>query len=162
MRVRVEKKTAQKNSLVKNNKKVDWLRLDKKCSPSHGQNGQLVHWWVLVHSGLISSEPNWNCLLHPWQLAWLSLILFHHSRYVLYHVFSLVISVPTLFLCPPNKWGEPLESGILSRASHELLLFNLDIQLNQPDQFHVLKVLKRRKNYVYFICVIYLCDMCCI
>jgi hypothetical protein len=24
----------------------------KKCSPFHGQNGQLVHWWVLlVHSG---------------------------------------------------------------------------------------------------------------
>jgi hypothetical protein len=24
----------------------------KKRSPSYGQNGQLVHWWVLVHSGL--------------------------------------------------------------------------------------------------------------
>jgi hypothetical protein len=23
----------------------------EKCSPSHGQNGQLVHWWVLVHFG---------------------------------------------------------------------------------------------------------------
>jgi len=23
----------------------------KKCSASHGQNNQLVHWWVLVHSG---------------------------------------------------------------------------------------------------------------
>jgi hypothetical protein len=23
----------------------------KKRSPSYGQNGQLVHWWVLVHSG---------------------------------------------------------------------------------------------------------------
>ncbi len=23
----------------------------KKCSPSHGQNGHLLRWWVLVHSG---------------------------------------------------------------------------------------------------------------
>jgi hypothetical protein len=23
----------------------------KKRSPSIGQNGQLVHWWLLVHSG---------------------------------------------------------------------------------------------------------------
>jgi len=22
----------------------------KKCNPSHGQNGQLVHWWVLAHA----------------------------------------------------------------------------------------------------------------
>jgi len=30
----------------------------KKCNPSHGQNGQLVHWWVLVHSGRKSQETN--------------------------------------------------------------------------------------------------------
>jgi len=29
----------------------------KKCSPFHGQNGQLVHWSVLVHSGRAKSEP---------------------------------------------------------------------------------------------------------
>jgi hypothetical protein len=23
----------------------------KKYSPSYKQNGQLVHWWVLIHSG---------------------------------------------------------------------------------------------------------------
>jgi hypothetical protein len=23
----------------------------KKCKASSGQNGQLVHWWLLVHSG---------------------------------------------------------------------------------------------------------------
>jgi len=28
----------------------------KKCRPSSGQNGQLVHWWLLVHSGP-SSRP---------------------------------------------------------------------------------------------------------
>jgi hypothetical protein len=27
-----------------------WRRM-KKRSPSSGQNGQLVHWWLLVHSG---------------------------------------------------------------------------------------------------------------
>jgi len=26
----------------------NWM---KKRSPSYGQNGQLVHWWLLVHSG---------------------------------------------------------------------------------------------------------------
>jgi len=28
----------------------------KKCSPSYGQNIQLVHWWVLVHSDPFSLE----------------------------------------------------------------------------------------------------------
>jgi hypothetical protein len=33
----------------------------KKCSPFHGQNGQLVHWWVLVHSGREKVDVwNWN------------------------------------------------------------------------------------------------------
>ncbi len=27
-----------------------WRRM-KKCNPSSGQNGQLVHWWLLIHSG---------------------------------------------------------------------------------------------------------------
>jgi len=31
-----------------------WRRM-KKCSPSSGQTGQLVHWWLLVHSGLENS-----------------------------------------------------------------------------------------------------------
>jgi hypothetical protein len=26
-----------------------WRQM-KKCTPSSGQNGQLVHWWLLVHS----------------------------------------------------------------------------------------------------------------
>jgi len=137
------------------------LRLDQKMQP--------IPWTEWPTGALVGAGALWPNILRTklklpstWQLAQLPLILFNHSRYGLYHVFSLVISVPTLFLCPPTKWGEPLQSGILSCASHELLLFNLDIQLNQPDQFHVLKVLKRRKNYVYFICVINLCDMCCI
>jgi hypothetical protein len=38
-----------------NKKKKDcdepiWCRM-KKRSPSSGQNGELVHWWVLVHFG---------------------------------------------------------------------------------------------------------------
>jgi hypothetical protein len=28
-----------------------YLTSNEKCSPSSGQNGQLVHWWLLVHSG---------------------------------------------------------------------------------------------------------------
>jgi hypothetical protein len=28
----------------------------KKCKASSGQNGQLVHWWLLVHSGPFSVD----------------------------------------------------------------------------------------------------------
>jgi hypothetical protein len=28
----------------------------KKRNPSSGQNGQLVHWWLLIHSGQL--EPS--------------------------------------------------------------------------------------------------------
>jgi len=35
----------------------------KKCSPSSGQNDQLVHWWLLVHSNLIFSFHNKTPLL---------------------------------------------------------------------------------------------------
>jgi hypothetical protein len=34
-----------------------WCRM-KKRSPSSGENGQLVHWWLLVHSAQISVLPN--------------------------------------------------------------------------------------------------------
>jgi hypothetical protein len=30
----------------------------KKCKASSGQNGQLVHWWLLVHSGRLYQVPN--------------------------------------------------------------------------------------------------------
>jgi hypothetical protein len=32
----------------------------KKHSPSSGQNGQLVHWWLLVHSSP-HAEHRWGC-----------------------------------------------------------------------------------------------------
>jgi hypothetical protein len=34
-----------------------WGRM-KKRSPSSGQNGQLVHWWLLVHSGQEKQAPD--------------------------------------------------------------------------------------------------------
>jgi hypothetical protein len=59
-KVRVEKKNSHKIKRVKGQQpnKVDWynVRLTrvknrmKKHNPSYGQNGQLVHWWELVHS----------------------------------------------------------------------------------------------------------------
>jgi hypothetical protein len=30
----------------------------KKCKASSGQNGQLVHWWLLVHSGLVRQQTH--------------------------------------------------------------------------------------------------------
>jgi len=47
-------KPKQKTTVVSSKKK--WTVMDpiwhrmKKRSPSSGQNGQLVHWWLLVHS----------------------------------------------------------------------------------------------------------------
>jgi hypothetical protein len=43
-----EKKKTHKSETKKKWTNWGWM---KKCSPSHGQNGQLVHWWVLAHSG---------------------------------------------------------------------------------------------------------------
>jgi hypothetical protein len=30
----------------------------KKCSPFRGQNNQLVHWWLLVHSSPLNPQSN--------------------------------------------------------------------------------------------------------
>jgi len=40
----------------------------KKCNPSHGQNGQLVHWWVLWYNvGLTQGqEPDEEMQPIPW------------------------------------------------------------------------------------------------
>jgi len=42
--------------MVSNKKKSTVMspirRRMKKHNPSSGQNGQLVHWWLLIHSGL--------------------------------------------------------------------------------------------------------------
>jgi hypothetical protein len=34
-----------------------WRRM-KKRNPSSGQNGQLVHWWLLIHSGRLGDPAN--------------------------------------------------------------------------------------------------------
>jgi len=56
--VKVGKKTS-KNQNSTTHKGLLWYNVGltqgqngmKKRSPSYGQNGQLVYWWVLVHSG---------------------------------------------------------------------------------------------------------------
>jgi hypothetical protein len=30
----------------------------KKRNPSGGQNGQLVHWWLLIHSGQVNTAQS--------------------------------------------------------------------------------------------------------
>jgi hypothetical protein len=53
-----QEQTPKKKSTVISNAKK-WTVMSpvccriKKRSPSKGQNGQLVHWWLLIHSGLI-------------------------------------------------------------------------------------------------------------
>jgi hypothetical protein len=49
-----ELKKKKKSTVVSSKKKWTvmnpiWRQM-KKCTPSSGQNGQLVHWWLLVHS----------------------------------------------------------------------------------------------------------------
>ncbi len=34
----------------------------KKPSPSNGQNRELVHWWLLVHSGHNKDDGDYKCL----------------------------------------------------------------------------------------------------
>jgi len=41
-----------------------WCRM-KKHSPSNGQNDQLVHWWLLVHSGC---DLGWGSMLQNGQM----------------------------------------------------------------------------------------------
>ncbi len=45
----------KKSTMVSSKKKWTVMnpirRRMKKCKVSSGQNGQLVHWWLLVHSG---------------------------------------------------------------------------------------------------------------
>jgi len=48
--------------LVSNKKKLTvmspiWRRM-KKRNPANGQNGQLVHWWLLIHSGHSHGRPD--------------------------------------------------------------------------------------------------------
>ncbi len=45
----------------------------KKRNPSDGQNGELVEWWVLVHSGptllILHIGGPWDPLLVPFSLG---------------------------------------------------------------------------------------------
>jgi hypothetical protein len=50
-----KRKKEKKSTVVSSKKKSTVMspirRQMKKRNPSGGQNGQLVHWWVLIHSG---------------------------------------------------------------------------------------------------------------
>jgi hypothetical protein len=52
---RNQKKKGKKSTVVSSKKKSTVMspirRRMKKRNPSGGQNGQLVHWWLLIHSG---------------------------------------------------------------------------------------------------------------
>jgi hypothetical protein len=68
-----QKKKKKKKSTVVSSKKK-WTVMNpirhqmEKRNPSSGQNGQLVHWWLLVHSGraLLTTRysPLSSCLYH--------------------------------------------------------------------------------------------------
>jgi hypothetical protein len=48
-----------------------WRQM-KKRTPSSGQNGQLVHWWLLVHSAPHPELVHWWLLVHSSRLLRLS------------------------------------------------------------------------------------------
>jgi len=58
-----QKKKEKKSTVVSSQKKSTVMspirRRMKKRNPSSGQNGQLVHWWLLIHSG--PHLPSWDC-----------------------------------------------------------------------------------------------------
>jgi hypothetical protein len=46
-----------------------WRRM-KKCKASSGQNGQLVHWWLLVHSSPYQGlSNNMKCMVVVWEIS---------------------------------------------------------------------------------------------
>jgi hypothetical protein len=57
-----QNKKRKKSTVVGSKKK--WTAMNpirrrlKKRNPSSGQNGQLVHWWLLVHSGPARASSN--------------------------------------------------------------------------------------------------------
>jgi hypothetical protein len=59
-----QKKKEKKSTVVSSKKKWTVMnpirRRMKKCKASSGQNGQLVHWWLLVHSARFLLESNWE------------------------------------------------------------------------------------------------------
>jgi hypothetical protein len=60
---RNQKNKKIKNTVVSSKKKSTVMspirRQMKKRNPSGGQNGQLVHWWVLIHSGRFVAWFDW-------------------------------------------------------------------------------------------------------
>jgi hypothetical protein len=64
------KEKVKKSTVVSSKKKSTVMspirRQMKKRNPSGGQNGQLVHWWVLIHSGrywfTLALSLNWPFL----------------------------------------------------------------------------------------------------
>jgi hypothetical protein len=58
-----QKKKKEKKSTVVSSKKKSTVmspirRRMKKRNPSVGQNGQLVHWWLLIHSAPFNPGSN--------------------------------------------------------------------------------------------------------
>jgi hypothetical protein len=90
----------QKKSTVVSSKKK-WTVMNlisrrmKKRSPSSGQNGQLVHWWLLVHSGL--PQVLWN---GPYHLGAIGLATIPLGRNWFYQ--NLLRSVPGF----PRGWDK--------------------------------------------------------
>jgi hypothetical protein len=66
-----KKKKKRKSTVVSSKKKWTVMnpirRRMQERNPSSGQNGQLVHWWLLVHSGPERGDPDgelsWQQLL---------------------------------------------------------------------------------------------------
>jgi hypothetical protein len=64
-----QNKKRKKSTVVGSKKK--WTAMNpirrrlKKRNPSSGQNGQLVHWWLLVHSGPPTLGRAFHKLKHP-------------------------------------------------------------------------------------------------
>ncbi len=52
--IKVNNKPKKNKIMINNEKKWTVICRMIKCSPSSGHNGQLVHWWMLVHSGPLS------------------------------------------------------------------------------------------------------------
>jgi len=71
------KKKKKKSTVVRSKKKSTVMspirRRMRKRNPSSGQNGQLVHWWLLIQSGLQKDAKHLGGNLNEMPLNWRSL-----------------------------------------------------------------------------------------
>lgn len=89
----------------------------KTCSPLDGQNDQLVHWWVLIHSGLCKSSTYLPTQESPIETCILDLCLTERVTKVTLKIYSVEVYSQL------NHIGHPMDDGMVVGAHSLYPLF---------------------------------------